>query len=205
MKKENLIISQNEKINILDSKKKSKGNTKWLIEIFITSLCLSVLFALISELMLSHTNLAMAFILIFLLMFVSVLFDMVGMAVTACSIKPLLDLSKKKVVGANLAIKLVKNADKVSCICTDVVGDICSILCGAGGVSISLLIIKTIPELNTIIISILINAIIASVTILGKAIGKTYALNSSLNVVLRVSKFLSMFKRSKSIKKHKNE
>lgn len=185
------ILGKNEKV-------KPKRNTKWLIEIFLISLCLSILFSLISELMLSHTSLALALFLILFLMFANVIFDVIGVAVTACNIKPILDLSRKNVKGADFALKMVKNADKISCICSDVVGDICSILCGAGGVTISVLLIKLLPGLNTLILTLTINAIIASIAVLGKAIGKTYALNYSLKIVLQVGKLLTFKKKDKN-------
>ena len=178
------ILNKNEKI-------KPKRNTKWFIEIFLISLCLSILFSLISELMLSYTSVALALILILFLMVANVVFDVIGVAVTACSIKPILDLSRKYVKGASFALKMVKNADKISCICSDVVGDICSILCGAGGVTISVLLIKLFPGVNSLILSLIINSVIASIAVLGKAIGKTYALNYSQKIVLQVGKMLS--------------
>ena len=178
------ILNKNEKI-------KPKRNTKWFIEIFLISLCLSILFSLISELMLSYTSVALALILILFLMVANVVFDVIGVAVTACSIKPILDLSRKNVKGASFALKMVKNADKISCICSDVVGDICSILCGAGGVTISVLLIKLFPGVNSLILSLIINSVIASIAVLGKAIGKTYALNYSQKIVLQVGKILS--------------
>ena len=194
------------KIEIFSTTKKGKikSNKVWLVQIFFVSLCLSVLFALISELMLANASLALALFLIVLLVGVSVVFDLIGMAVTACSIKPLLDLNQKGERGADIAIKLVKNADRISCICTDVVGDICSILSGAGGVAISVILISFFPQVNSIILSILISSIIASVSVLGKAIGKTYALNYPIKVVLNTAKVLSLFKKSKKNSNGKN-
>ena len=169
---------------------KKKKSNRWILEIFLLSLCLAILFALISELMLSHTSLALAFMLIVILTLLSVSFDLIGTAVTACNIKPFLEYSKRQEKGADRAIKLIKNAEKVSCICTDVVGDICSILSGAGGVSITVLVMRYFPSFNMVIVSIIINSLIASITILGKAIGKTYALANPTKVVLRVGKML---------------
>ena len=185
-----------EKEIVIGLKVKPKSNKIWLVQIFFTSLCLSVLFALISELTLSHASLALALILIFLLIGTSVLFDLIGVAITACNIKPLLQLQQKGVRGAEIAVKLVKNADKVSCVCSDVIGDICSILSGAGGVAISVIIVNLLPNFSNILLSIIISSVIASLTILGKAIGKTYALNDSVNIVLRVGRCLSIFKKS---------
>lgn len=200
MKKESHNSVENSMIRILATNKKTpKKNIKWLVEVFFTTLGLSILFALIAELMLSHTSLGLALVLIFLLMLGNVLFDIIGMAVTACNIKPLLELSKKNQKGADIAIKLVKNADKVSCICSDVVGDICSILCGAGGVTIAVILLSCFPSLNSLIVSLLINAVIASITITAKAIGKTYALNYSTKIVMTVSRRLSFFSKKAKI------
>ena len=160
------------------------------MQIFFTSLCLSVLFALISELTLSHASLALALFIITLLVGTSVLFDLIGVAITACNIKPLLELQQKGVRGASVAVKLVKNADKVSCVCSDVIGDICSILSGAGGVAISVIIINLLPNFSNILLSIIISSVIASLTILGKAIGKSYALNDPVSIVMAVSRAL---------------
>ncbi len=177
-----------ETVNAL--KARSRSNRLWLVQIFFTSLCLSVLFALISELTLSHASLALALFLIALLVGTSVLFDLIGVAITACNIKPLLELQQKGVRGASVAVKLVKNADKVSCVCSDVIGDICSILSGAGGVAISVILVSLLPNFSSILLSIIISSVIASLTILGKAIGKTYALNDPVSIVMNVSRAL---------------
>ncbi len=196
MKKDTKKVQDN-MIRVLESAKPTRQNKniKWLIVVFFTTLLLSVCFALIAELMLQNTGLLVAFILILLLMIGNIFSDIIGMAVTACSVKPLLDLSKRKEKGANLALHLVKNADKVSCICSDVVGDICSILCGACGVTFSALLLLLAPNLNSLFVSLFVNAIIASITISAKAIGKTYAINNSTKIVLKLSKKLSIFYR----------
>ena len=180
--------SEDETVTTL--KTKPRTSRLWLVQIFFTSLCLSVLFALISELTLSHASLALALFLIMLLVGTSVLFDLIGVAITACNIKPLLELQQKGVRGASVAVKLVKNADKVSCVCSDVIGDICSILSGAGGVAISVIIINLLPNFSNILLSIIISSVIASLTILGKAIGKSYALNDPVSIVMAVSRAL---------------
>ncbi len=192
MKKERENLSENQMIRVLSNKKdKPKKNFRWLFEVFFISLGLSILFALVSELMLAHSSLGLALILIILLMVANVFFDLIAMAVTACSIKPLLELSQKNQKGADVAIRMVKNADKVSCICGDVVGDICGILCGAGGVTIAAILLTCCPSANSLIISLLLNAVIASLTITAKAIGKSYALNHSTQIVIFVARKLS--------------
>lgn len=181
-----------------DKKAKRHKLKVWYIQIFFISLVLSILFAVVSELMLMHAKLVLAIILLLFLILISVLFDIIGVAVTACNIRPLIEFKTKGVKGADKALWLVKNADKVSCICADVVGDICSILCGAAGVAISVIIVTKIDTIeHDAFMSILISSIIASLIILGKATGKSYAVNYSSKVVLKVGKFLNLFTRRK--------
>ena len=189
------------KISALDTSHKNKlklANKFWYVQIFFLSLGLSIMFALISEFMLMYSSLALSIFLLLFLILVSVIFDIIGVAVTACSVKPLLELKNKGVKGADCALKLVKNADKVSCICTDVIGDICSILCGAGGVAISVIILTEFESINNdAFVSILISSTIASLIVLGKATGKSYAVNYSTNVMLKVGRFLNLFTKRK--------
>ena len=185
----------NNKVEVLDFKKKNKFNFRWLCYIFIISLILSILFTLLSQLILSHASLIPAIVLIVVLIFVSVIADIIGVAVTACSIKPILERVERKESGSKLALAIVKKADKTSCICSDVIGDICSILSGAGGVSIAIQIISLCPSVSSFVLSLVINAVLASLSIVCKAVGKTYALNNPLKIVLRVGKCFSIFRR----------
>lgn len=192
-------LEQNEvKTQGLEKSKKPMSLKLWYIELFVVSLSLCFIFAIISQLMLIHANLALALFLILILIAVSVIFDIVGVAVAASHIKPFLELkSKGYKKGLVQAISLVKNADRVSSICTDVVGDICSILSGAGGVAISIILVKEFPGWNNAVLSTLISSLIAALTVLGKAMGKSYALNYSTKILLSVGKFLNIFARKK--------
>ena len=101
-------------------------------------------------------------------------------------------MSARRVRGGKIGVKLIKNASKVSSICCDVVGDICGIISGSAGVTIVALIIK-ITNINELLISLLVTALISSLTIGGKAIGKNVAINKSTEVVTIVAKILSIF------------
>lgn len=193
------------KIETLSNKKNSLQNKFWYFKLFVVSLLLCFVFAIISQLMLIRANIAVALFLVLLLIFVSVVFDVVGVAVAASNIKPFLELKKQNVRGVDKAIKLVKNADRVSSICTDVVGDICSIVSGASGVAISIILVSELPSVSSAVLSTLISSIIAALTVLGKALGKNYALNSSTKIMLFVGKFLEIFKKSTKNKKLKSK
>ncbi len=183
--------------NVEIQSKKNAKSKRWLVHIFLISLVLSLVFALLSQIILDKANLFFAVCLIIILIFVSVVADFVGVAVTACSIRPLLEQVERKTFGAKMALSIVKKADKTSSICSDVIGDICSILSGAGGVSITMQIVSSFPSVSYLVLSLLINALLASLSIVGKAVGKTYALNNSLKIVLRVGKCFSFFHRKR--------
>ena len=85
-----------------------------------------------------------------------------------------------------------KNADKVSSFCNDVIGDICGIISGSVGVTISLALSQ---YMNIFAASLLVTAIIAALTIGGKAIFKSIAINQSNEILYGFAKFVSIFKK----------
>jgi len=103
-------------------------------------------------------------------------------------------MASKNIRGAKLAVKLIKNAEKVSSFCNDVIGDICGIISGATSSSIAV-IISSKFNINLLIVSLIITALVASLTIGGKAIGKSFAINKSDVIIFRFSSVLSLFYR----------
>ena len=194
-------------VEILKNKKRNYSKW-WYFEIFLISLLLCFVFAIFSQMMLLNASIAWALFLVLVLIFLSVVFDVIGVAVTACSIKPFLELKQKgEIGGINVAIWFVKHADKISSICADVVGDICSIVCGASGMAIALVVVAQFNSLSGVVVSTLVSSVIAALTVLGKALGKTFAINNPTKILLFVGKFFDFFmhKRSKrDQKKPKN-
>lgn len=180
-------------------KKKVKVKNKkqqfwlWPVKIFILALALSILFGLLSEVLLSKAGLIVSIILIVVLLAISILFDMIGVAFTSCSVEPLYAMASRKVKGSKAAIALVKNADKVSSLCCDVIGDICGILSGAAGASIAGVFILNATSSAAVIISTSVSAVIAALTVFGKAMCKHLAMNKSLFIVCTVGKIVSPF------------
>ncbi len=200
----------NAEVQILEQKGKKHNHLSkvWYVEIFVLSLLLCFAFAVFSQIMLLNASFCWALFLVLFLIFVSVVFDIVGVAVTASSIKPFLKLKQSgKTKGVKTAMWFVKHADKVSSICTDVVGDICSIVSGASGMAIALILVNQFSGASSVMLSILVSSLIASLTVLGKALGKTFAINNPTKILLGTSKFLEFFwfKNKKTSKKSKKE
>ena len=124
------------------------------------------------------------------------IFDMLGVAVTAAELEPFVAMSSKKIRGAKTAIILVKNNAKISSVFCDIIGDICGILSGAVGTSILAYIVVQ-GSLLQILVASLISAIIAGLTVFLKSIGKKIAIKNSTKIILILAKFLSVFKREK--------
>ncbi|MBQ8749112.1 MAG: hypothetical protein IJZ29_01395 [Clostridia bacterium] len=174
-------------------KTQNKGilNWTWSFKILFLSLALSISFSIISEMALNGTSIFISILIIISFLIVNVAFDMVGVAITAGNISYFEELANRKMVGAKESLLLLRNADKVSVLCCDIIGDICGILSGACGASIVFKIIgESANKPVAMIISAVISGIIAGLTIFCKSIEKGYAVNKSEKIILIVGKFL---------------
>jgi len=194
-------ISMKEKLKNLellrkaDRKKKKKTNYRWILVITISAFIISFIFSFVSESIIQHVNLFVGVVIALLFIIIGIVFDIIGVAITTADEKPFHSMSAQKVRGANIAVSLIKNASKVSSFCNDVIGDICGIVSGSAGIFIANNI-ANILKTNSTITTLLVTAIIAALTIGGKAFGKGFAINSSDVILYRVSKILAVFKKS---------
>ena len=166
---------------------KNKQNIKWILLITSLTFVISMIFSYLSETILKKSNIVIELLVLLIVILIGIIFDMIGVAVTTCAEHPFHAMASRKIKGAKTAIKLIKNKDKVSSFCNDVIGDICGIVSGTAGVIIATSIAK-----DSIICSLLITATISSLTIGGKALGKKVAVNKSENITRMVSKILSI-------------
>ena len=175
-------------------KNKKLINYNWILKITIATFLISLIFSLISETIIPNVNLFISILLIFIFIGLGILFDMIGVSITVADIKTFNSMATKNVKGAKLAVKLIKNSEKVSSFCNDVIGDICGIISGSTGATISVLISNAL-NCNILLVSLLITALVASFTIGGKAMGKSVAINKSNTIIFKFSSFLSFFYR----------
>lgn len=180
------------------SKTSKAVNMKWSIKVLFLALTLSIMFSIVSEMVLSAANIIIAILVIIVLIVIGILFDMVGVAITSGDVKPFSAMASRKVKGAKESISLIKNAEKVSSFCCDIVGDICGILCGAAGAAI---VVKIVSESSNpamgVLVSSLVSGVIAALTIFGKSIGKGIAVYKSEKIIYIVGRFISLFTRKK--------
>lgn len=189
---ENLIVQDRRR----EKKSKEKVNVKWIITIICIAFSLSLLLSLVADLLIPNVSLIIGLLITLLFILLGILFDIVGVAVTSSNESVFHSMNSRKVRGANIAVLFKKNAEKVSSFCCDVIGDICGILSGSAASTIALLLISKY-SLAALPTTIIIAAVVASLTIGGKAIGKTFAINKSDIILYEFSKFVSYFYKKK--------
>ena len=164
----------------------------WTLKIIITAFIISFVFSLSSEMIMPKVNIIISIIILVLFIIIGIVFDMIGVAVTTCDIKPFNSMNSKKISHASTAIKLIKNSAQVSSFCNDVIGDICGIISGSAGVIISSGISSAFNT-NLLITNLVTTSLIASLTIGGKSLGKTTALKNNTKIINAFSKTIHIF------------
>lgn len=155
------------------------------------SLCMSLFLGYLSQTLLTNLGAVIAIIVICIFIFFSVLFDMLGIAVASSEKEVFEKWNREGKKGASIGLQLCKNSEKMCSFCADVVGDICSTLCGAGGACIVASLTDNILNANLILYTATsVSAIIAGVTIFFKALMKEYALKKSNIIILKLGAIL---------------
>lgn len=194
MKKEKSQVSILKKL--LSKNTKEKTNIKWVLTIMALAFSISILFSIISDLTIGKSGIIVGIIVLILFIFIGIFFDLVGVAVATSNETPFHSMASRKVSGAKTAIMLKKRSDKVSSICNDVIGDICGIISGSCGVIIINELSKY-SSINPFIISLIVTGLIASLTIGGKAMCKSIAINNSDVILYELAKVISIFVKEK--------
>ena len=114
-------------------------------------------------------------------------------------------MAARKVPGAHEAISLLRNAERVSSICNDVVGDICGVVSGSASALIAAQVLKNFTFTWPQIVSLLMSALVAGLTVGGKAIGKIFAIGSCTKIVHTVGRLIYALRHMGDIFKRKKK
>lgn len=171
-------------------------NFKWILSITIWTFLLAIVFSIITENLTTNLGLISSLIILLFIILLGIFFDIIGIAVTRAEEKPFHSMASKRINEAKIAIKLVRNADKVSNFCNDVIGDISGIISGAVGANL-IYKLSNLYDLKTLgFLSILITALTASLTVGGKAMGKSIALMYYEKIIYSLAEFLNFFEKN---------
>lgn len=184
------------KIKKRDKVIKKNVDFKWVFQISILAFIISLAFSAGSNVVLENVNIYFGILIVLLFIGIGVLFDMIGIAVASADDKAFHSMATKRVKGSKTAVKLIKNAEKVSAFCNDVIGDICNIISGSAGAVIAVSL-SAKYNIDAVISALLVTSVVAALTIGGKATGKSFAINKSNVIIYRFSKIINFFKHEK--------
>jgi CBS domain containing-hemolysin-like protein len=141
---------------------------------------------------LNHVAWYVGAVVVFCIVLVGAVFDMLGVAAAAARETPFHAMASKRVFGARRAIFIVRNAEKVSSVCSDVVGDIAGVLSGAGALAVSVQLANTVRAAGwrEELVVIALTAFVTSITVGAKAFGKTLAIQSPTPIILFAAKLM---------------
>ena len=185
------------------AKKKKTGRSarpdfRWIALIFLVTVLISALMSFVSSNLLEGAGLILSFVVLICIVLTGILFDIIGVAVTAADEVPFHAMASRKVPEAEDALRLIRNAGRVSSFCNDVIGDICGVISGSAAAAIAAVISARVLLLSKsgseIFITLLLSAVVSGVTVGGKACGKSLAMNSSTAVVRTAAKVLCFFR-----------
>lgn len=170
-----------------------KKHILWGLFITVISFTLSILILFASTSIFKSISPPFAFLVVLGIILIGVIFDVIGMAVTAADETPFHSMASKKLKGARQSINLLRNAPRVSSFCNDVVGDICSVVSGAAGTAI---VYKLFADsANISLFEVLLGALIAALTVGGKGFAKNIGINNANYIVYKVGRIVAIFSR----------
>lgn len=166
-------------------------NMNWVIKIILASFFLSLALSFLTDSIVPNVPITISVIVLFLFISLGIVFDMIGVSVTVAEEEVFHSMASKKVKSAKTALSLIKINSKVSSFCNDVVGDVCGIISGSAGVTIAMSISKAL-NFSFVITSLIVTSLIASITIGGKALGKSHAINKSNSILYSFARFIDL-------------
>ncbi len=183
--------------------------------IAVITLVLAAIFSVISTAILSGVAWAVGMMIVFLIVLLGVISDTIGVAATAAREKPFHAMAAEKLPGARQAVQITRNADKFSNFTNDVIGDIAGVISGTASAYVVLQLASQLGHdegsTSQFAISVLFTSVVAALTVGGKSVGKTLAIQYSTEIIYRVGRLfyvievklkITIFKKKK--KKRKN-
>lgn len=181
-----------DKRSLNKKKEKEKKGRRWVVTVILITFVVSSVMQMIQAGLMSKVNLAMAFVILIAFVLIGIIFDIIGVAVTSANEIPFHSLSSQKIRGAKEAVRLIRSADRVGSFCNDVIGDIVGIISGSATTVIVAMIISSGAGVREFALTTVMTAIVAAITIGGKAAGKRVAIEKSNNIVFFVGKLVSI-------------
>ncbi|WP_339146735.1 MULTISPECIES: hypothetical protein [unclassified Sutcliffiella] len=171
---------------------KWKDAINWSLAIAVITLVLAAIFSIVSTYLLSGVTWAIGMVIVFIIVFIGIFFDMLGIAATAADETPFHAMAAERVNGSKQSILIVRSADRFASFCNDVIGDISGIISGTASaivvISFTISIGQREDSLFHYIVAVVFTSVVAAVTVGGKAFGKSMAIRYSTPILFQVGK-----------------
>ncbi len=176
------------RLKVKSSAENLKINHKWTVLVTVLAFVLSVLFSVLTA-SAEEMGTVLAFAVLILIVLLSILFDMLGMAISTASEAPFHAMATRRIKGAKESIWIIRNAQQLSSLCNDVIGDIAGIVSGAmtGAIVVSL---SVLLHMNSDLLNLLLAGVVAALMIGGKAAGKGIAMLNNNTIVFILGKIV---------------
>ncbi|MEX2462011.1 MAG: hypothetical protein WD469_12095 [Paenibacillaceae bacterium] len=164
-----------------------KSSMRWSVLISMVTFVMACIFTITSSSILDGVSWGIGMLIVIILILIGIVFDILGLAAASANEAPFHGMASEKVKGSRQAINIVRNADRFSNICNDVIGDITSVISGA---AITVVVIKLMnsfgdgDDLLRTVVTVIFTAIVSALTVGGKAMGKSFAIHFSTFIVL---------------------
>ena len=177
-----------------NAKENDNTDRGWLLKVFLITFGLSVFFNYFTSEVVEKLNMTISIIVLMFFLLFGVMLDLVATAVTAADEAPFHAKAADKKRGAKESVKLIKNADKVSNFCADVIGDVCGVLTGATAALIAVNIANQFSLKDFTIVTMLMTATVTALTVFGKGACKKIAIRNANKIINAVGIFVSYVK-----------
>ncbi len=164
-------------------------NKSWVVKVFILTFIICMLISGLSNFIAANSNLIILFIITIIIIFIGIIFDIIGTAVLTADEATFHAKASNKIKGSRESIKLIKNASNIANFCNDIIGDICGIVSGSMGAMIAITIANKF-SLNATLVALIVSSIISSIMVGGKAIGKSIAVHKGDKIIFKVGRLL---------------
>ena len=170
------------------------NNKSWVIKAFLLTFLICLLISGVSNVIASNANIVLLFIITVIIIFIGIIFDIIGTAVLTADEATFHAKASNKIDGSKESIKLIKNASNIANFCNDIIGDICGIVSGSMGAMIAIYFASKF-SVNGTLTALIVSSVISSIMVGGKAIGKNIAVKKSDKIIFMVGKILNKTKR----------
>lgn len=166
------------------------GRNRQVLGLFLATFVLATIFSLLSDGVLRATTVYLAALVLVIIVFIGIVFDIIGLAAATASRVTFNAMAAKRMPGARHALRMVRNAPRVAAFCNDLVGDIAGTVSGAAAAAIAFRTGLSGGDGPGGMWVVLVVALVAAVTVGGKALGKGVAIDRADHIVFRVGRLL---------------